>query len=212
MRITNTPLKSQYFHISTTLTLSDFLPLCTCSSILLMASALRTTCFPNFANRYHGCFISSLLLFQPSYKLYDKQLFLSVLFSTACLNVSLPTTTAGTVLHDVYRSATDLLACCMLSPLTIWGRSGTSFRIGVASNGGGWSAIMSENLSWTTAHTNHLLQQKASVSIRCLSPLPQRILYSICQTWYQWFRRKIRQCLQDTFFFFSTKQSLAPCY
>lgn len=125
--------------------------------------------------------------------------FLFVLFSTVCLNVNLPTTTTGTVWHDLYeKSARDLLACCMLSPLTIWGRSGTSFNIGVASNGGGWSAIMSENHSLTTAHINHLLKQK-SVPTLGMSPLPQIILCFVCQTCYECFRRKIQLWFQDIF-------------
>lgn len=51
------------------------------------------------------------------------------------------------------------LACWMLSPLTMWGRSGTSFSRGVASRGGGCSAIISWDHSWTPAHL-HLLQNK----------------------------------------------------
>lgn len=55
------------------------------------------------------------------------------------------------------------LACWMLSPLTMWGRSGTSFSRGVASRGGGCSAIISWDHSWTPAHFSHLLQEKTRI-------------------------------------------------
>lgn len=59
-----------------------------CTSISLI-SVLKTTCFSNVANQYHSCFISSLILFQPSHKLYNNQFF--CLFPTLRLDVEIPT-------------------------------------------------------------------------------------------------------------------------
>lgn len=197
MHIANTPFSVHSFDIPTTLCWIFFF-----LSFLLMASGLRTTRLPNSPSQHCRCSVWSFLLFQPSDKLFSHNF---PTRPTAHLNASPLPLPAGDGV-----AGKDGLACWMLSPLTIWGRSGTSFSMGVASSGGGWSAIMSGNHSWTTAPVNRLWQQESD-NVGYISPLAQAVPFFVCQTGYQCFRRKLQQCLQDVFFS-STKQTLTLRY
>lgn len=95
------------------------------------------------------------------------------------------------------------LACWMLSPLTMWGRSGTSFSRGVASRGGGCSAIISWDHSWTPAHL-HLLQNKKRMRFTSGSPFLKS--FSACLT-----NSEYSQCTQTLIFTFNSFHGSNKC-
>lgn len=132
--------------------------------------ALNTSLEEITANQYHSCFLWSLLsaITKAGQQIVCLNLF--CLLQCTWTPASLRALQAQCD-RDPDGSTRDRLACWMLSPLTMWGRSGTSFNRGVASNGGGWSAIMSENHSLTAALSNRLLKQNHSTGIR-FQPLP----------------------------------------